>query len=73
MKLQTFKVGDYEIAATYSKGSGDLLFCIHGLGSSHDSFRYLEGQSAFNGYSILALIYLGLVTWPIGRVFIHNA
>ena len=62
MKLQKFILSppnDYEIAAVYSKGSGDLLFCIHGLGCSHNSFRSLEGQSELKDYSFLAVDLFG--------------
>jgi pimeloyl-ACP methyl ester carboxylesterase len=56
MRLETFNVRlvkDYEIAAAYSRGMADLLFCIHGLGCSHDSFRDLEAQPALRECSAL--------------------
>ncbi len=57
MKMQMFDLGrapGHRIAATYARGSGDLLFCIHALGCSHHSYRHWESQSALRGYSFLA-------------------
>jgi pimeloyl-ACP methyl ester carboxylesterase len=56
MRLETFKVRlvkDYEVAAAYSQGTADLLFCIHGLGCSYHSFRDLEAQPTLQKCSTL--------------------
>ncbi len=56
MNLETFTVRlrkDYEIAAASSQGTTDLLFCIHGLGCSHNSFRNLGTEPALHKYSAL--------------------
>ena len=56
MKLQTFRVSlskDYDIAAAYAKGSGDLLFCIHGLGCNHAVYRHIEAQPVLQSCSFL--------------------
>ena len=59
MKLQTFTVGDQKLAAAYSAGSDDLVFCIHGLGCSHSSFRQIFESSALKGCSLLCVDLLG--------------
>lgn len=59
MSIQIFSVHGYKIAAKYSEAGEDLIFCIHGLGCSHDSFRYLRNQSELDDVSALSVDLLG--------------
>ena len=59
MTLRFFQVGDHQIAAAYSQRGKDLLFCIHGLGCSHTTYRRLEDEAGLRDYSYLAVDLLG--------------
>jgi len=44
-----------DIAATYRKASEDLVFFIHGLGCSKESFQNVWHRSEFRNFSLLAI------------------
>ncbi len=44
-----------DIAVSYRKASGDLLFFIHGLGCSKESFEDVIYHEGFRGFSILLI------------------
>ena len=58
MKLRQFSVfidgQSIELVAGARDAGEDLLFFIHGLGCSKDSFHHFWNRTDFNGYSVLA-------------------
>ena len=59
MNAQIFEVGSYKMAAHYSEGGNDLVFFIHGLGCSRDSFQQIYNFPVLQKYSLLCPDLLG--------------
>lgn len=49
----------YEVATTFRRRGEEMLFLLHGLGCSKESFRDIWFHDEFNDYSILSLDLLG--------------
>ena len=66
MKLRKFSVfideQSIEIVAGARDAGEDLLFFVHGLGCSKDSFHHFWNRSDFNDYSVLAPTLSALAT-----------